>query len=99
MSVRSHIQTAEEALRQALVSALNEKQDTQLSDLFDALNKVKSILRECNTLRITDNSDTWYNKMSEHSFSLNSDYLESPYLGDTVISFTGANSTDTISLG
>jgi len=104
MSVRSHIETAEESLRQALVTALTEKQDTQLSELFDALNKVKGILRNCNTLRITDSTDKWYNKMSEYNFNLSSDYLTTTVPDDTVISFgdtiiSGSSGTDTISLG
>ena len=101
MSVRSHIETAEESLRQALINALSEKQDTQLSELFDALNKVKSILNAY-PIRFTDN-------ISNYKYNLTSDYLpdgtvrfnmngldEIPY-GDNVISFSGSSSPDTIS--
>jgi len=101
MSVRSHIETAEESLRQALINALSEKQDAQLSELFDALNKVKSILNAY-PIRFTDN-------IADYKFKLTSDYLsdgsvkynfsgldEIPY-GDNVISFSSASSPDTIS--
>jgi hypothetical protein len=102
MTVRSHIETAEEALRQALINALAEKQDAQLSELFDALGKVKSILNAY-PIRSTDNT-------SDYKFKLTSEYLHNGYVNytmsgldeqpyDNVISFTnigGGNSPDTI---
>jgi len=102
MTVRSHIETAEEALRQALINSLAEKQDSQLSELFDALGKVKSILNSY-PIRFTDNT-------SDYKFKLTSDHLPSGYVNytlsgldeqpyDNVISFTnigGGSSPDTI---
>ena len=41
MTILSHVETAEEALRQALINALAEKQDRNLTDLFNALNNVR----------------------------------------------------------
>ena len=102
MTIRSHIETAEEALRQALINSLAEKQDAQLSELFDALGKVKSILNAY-PIRFTDNT-------SDYKFKLTSDYLSNGYVNytlsgldehpyDNVISFTnigGGSSQDTI---
>jgi hypothetical protein len=76
MTVRSHIETAEEALRQALINSLAEKQDAQLSELFDALGKVKSILNAY-PIRFTDNT-------SDYKFKLTSDYLSNGYVNYTL---------------
>jgi hypothetical protein len=76
MTVRSHIETAEEALRQALINSLAEKQDVQLSELFDALGKVKSILNAY-PIRFTDNT-------SDYKFKLTSDYLSNGYVNYTL---------------
>lgn len=76
MTVRSHIEAAEEALRQALINSLAEKQDTQLSELFDALGKVKSILNAY-PIRFTDNN-------SDYKFKLTSDYLPDGYVNYTI---------------
>lgn len=92
MTIRSHIETAEEALRQALINSLAEKQDAQLSELFDALGKVKSILNAY-PIRFTDNT-------SDYKFKLTSEYLDNGYINynmsgldeqpfDNVISFGG----------
>jgi hypothetical protein len=76
MTVRSHIETAEEALRQALINSLAEKQDAQLSELFDALGKVKSILNAY-PIRSTDNT-------SDYKFKLTSDCLPDGYVNYTL---------------
>ena len=102
MSIRSHLETAEEALRQALINALAEKQDKYLSQLYTSLNSVKDLVRATPvepasgdmwldnsgniSIRTTDNS-AW----KQYNFELNSDYLNSP----DVIKFP----TDKISLG
>ena len=89
MSIRSHLETAEEALRQALINALAEKQDKYLSQLYTSLNSVKDLVRATPvepasgdmwldnsgniSIRTTDNS-AW----KQYNFELNSDYLNSP---------------------
>jgi methyltransferase-like protein len=99
MTIRSHIETAEEALRQALINSLAEKQDAQLTELFDALGKVKSILNAY-PIRVTDNT-------SDYKFKLTSEYLDSGYINynlsqnDNVISFSnvrGGMSDDILKL-
>lgn len=57
---KSHVETAEEALRQALVLALREKCDAQLSQLFEALNTVKSILNSYPVTSSTENNFSQY---------------------------------------
>jgi hypothetical protein len=43
MSIQSHLESAEESIRQALVEALAEKKDGTLSGLFDLLKTVKKL--------------------------------------------------------
>lgn len=75
MTIQSHVEDAEKALRSALVLALTEKNDAELSQLFEALNNVKSIL---NNYPLTFKTN--------YKFSLTSDYLPD---GATKYNFTG----------
>ncbi len=43
MSIQSHLDSAEESLRQALIESLNEKEDSNLPKLFELLNAVKDL--------------------------------------------------------
>jgi len=43
MSIKSHLDSAEESLRQAIINSLADKKDENLSDLFQALALVKDI--------------------------------------------------------
>ena len=43
MSIKSHLDSAEESLRQAIINSLSDKKDENLSDLFQALALVKDI--------------------------------------------------------
>ena len=85
MTILSHVETAEEALRQALINALAEKQDRNLTDLFNALNNVRELVGKL--------------QPPKYKFNLTSEYLpnggtkyiftgldEHPY-GDNVITF------------
>jgi hypothetical protein len=107
MSIRSHLETAEESIRQALINALAEKKDTYLTELYETLSKVQDILRTTPvdpksgdvwidnsgniSIRTTDKIDEWGERWKEYNFELNSDYLNNP----DVIKFP----TDKISLG
>ena len=98
MTILSHVETAEESLRQALINSLAEKQDDYLTDLFNALNSVRDLVVKL--------------QPSKYKFNLTSDYLhptgaveynftgidEYPY-GDNVITFGSSASADKISLG
>lgn len=99
MTIKSHVETAEEALRQAIINSLAEKQDTHLSDLFAALNTVKGLLNKLQT--------------PSYKFNLTSDYLSTGEVkynftgadqngyGTDVISFGSRpyNFSDVISFG
>jgi len=105
MSIRSHLETAEESIRQALINALAEKKDTYLTELYETLNKVQDILRTTPvdpksgdvwidnsgniSIRTTDKIDEWGERWKQYNFELNSDYLNTP---DT-ISFAGGGDT------
>lgn len=79
MSVRSQVQSAEEALRQALINALAEGEDSYLTDLFNLLNDVRKLNNKVsNTIRFADNSSQWEEDRLEYNFNLSSDYLTRP---------------------
>ena len=79
MSVTSHLETAEEAVRQALINALAEGDDHWLSELFDLLNQTSGLKKKMdNLIRYSDNTLDWAKKYSEYNFNLSSDYLNSP---------------------
>jgi hypothetical protein len=87
MTVRSHIETAEESIRQAIINCLAEKNDTSLSQLFDILNKIKT------ALYCFPESDT--TSRSEFTFSSSQDYWYED--GISVTGNPGTASSDTIS--
>ena len=92
MSVTSHLETAEEAVRQALINALAEGDDHWLSELFDLLKQTSGLKKKMsNLIRNTDNTLDWAKKYSEYNFNLSSNYLNSP----DVIRFP----TDKVDLG
>ena len=107
MSITNHLETAEEAVRQALINALAEGDDHWLSELFDLLNQTRVLKKKVsNTIRYTDNKTQWAKDWSEYNFNLTSDYLNRPggdldamdninFSGDTIIN----NNTDVISFG
>jgi hypothetical protein len=43
MSLKSQIETAKDAVSKALITALQDKNETAISDLFDSYNKLVSI--------------------------------------------------------
>ena len=92
MSIRKHIEAADDALRLAIIEALENKRDEQLETLFEALSKVKELILTT-PIRGVDNVASYYRNKAEYDFK-----LDSPYLDDTVISFpTGNAAADTIS--
>ena len=94
MSSTSHLETAEEAVRQALINALAEGDDHWLSELFDLLNQTSGLKKKVsNLIRSTDNQEQWAKDWSQYNFNLCSDYLNSS--SPDVIKFP----TDKISLG
>ena len=74
MSVQSQLERAEEAIRQALINALAEGEESYLSDMFQAYQSVKDLTAKVgNTIRFTDNRSSYYSRSSEFNFNLNSD--------------------------
>ena len=79
MSIKSHLEKAEESARQALINALAEGEDYYLTDLFNLLNDVRKLNKKVsNTIRFTDNSSQWEEDRLEYNFNLSSDYLNRP---------------------
>ncbi len=94
MSVKSQVQAAEEALRQALINALAEGDEEFLSELFTEYQNVSDLNRKVNS-KITFDPN--------YSFTLSSDYLNTDRIGGDMdamdnISFT-SSSNDIISFG
>jgi len=105
MSIKSHLEKAEDSARQALINALAEGEDYYLTDLFNLLNDVRKLNKKVgNTIRFTDNSTQWEEDRLEYNFNLSSDYLNRPGGDmdalDNVIDFgnisINTNSDDTI---
>ena len=70
MSVKSQLEKAEKAMRQALISALAEGEDEYLTELFNTLNSVGDLKKKVNnTIRFTDNTAEYYNKLDDPNFS------------------------------
>ena len=78
MSVKSQVQAAEEALRQALINALAEGDEEFLSELFTEYQHVSDLNRKVNA-KITFDPN--------YSFSLSSEYLRNDRLGGDLDSF------------
>ena len=92
MSIRKHIEAADDALRLAIIEALENKRDEQLETMFEALSKVKELILTT-PIRSVDNVASYYRNKAEYDFK-----LDSPYLDDTIINFpTGNAAADTIS--
>ena len=76
MSIRKHIKAADDALRLAIIEALEKKQDEQLETLFQALGKVRELILTT-PIRAVDNTTSYYRNKAEYNFKLDSDYLNS----------------------
>ena len=74
MSIRKHIEAADDALRLAIIEALEKKQDEQLETLFQALGKVKELILTT-PIRSVDNVTSYYRNKAEYDFKLDSDVL------------------------
>ena len=84
MSIRKHIEAADDALRLAIIEALENKKDEQLETLFEALSKVKELILTT-PIRGVDNVTSYYRNKAEYDFK-----LDSPFLDDTVVTFPTA---------
>jgi len=84
MSIRKHIEAADDALRLAIIEALENKRDEQLETLFEALSKVKELILTT-PIRAVDNTTSYYRNKAEYDFK-----LDSPYLDDKVVTFPTA---------
>ena len=82
MSVKSQVQAAEEALRQALINALAEGDEEFLSELFTEYQKVSDLNRKVSEkINIDPN----------FSFTLSSDYLNTDRIGGDLDSMDNIN--------
>ena len=93
MSVSTHLERAESALRRALINALAEGEDHLLTDLYNNLQSVMDLNKKTkDVIRFTDNTeDYYYNKDNNLSFDLTEPDLSG-------IDFSGRNGSDLDSL-
>jgi hypothetical protein len=76
MSVKSQVQVAEEALRQALINALAEGEEEYLSELFVEYQHVSDLNK-----KIEEQQQIQFSSDPNYSFSLSSDYLKPDRIG------------------
>ena len=69
MSIRKHIEAADDALRSAIIEALEKKRDEQLETMFEALSKVRELILTT-PIRSVDNVVSYYKNKAEYDFSL-----------------------------
>ena len=81
MSIRKHIEAADDALRLAIIEALENKRDEQLETMFEALGKVRELILTT-PIRSVDNVTSYYRNKAEYDFK-----LDSPFLSDNVVTF------------
>ena len=95
MSVSTHLERAESALRRALINALAEGEDHLLTDLFENLTNIRELNKKAkNVIRFSDKVDEYYhNKDNNLSFDLTDSDL-----GNIDIDFSGRNGSDLDSL-
>ena len=98
MSVSTHLERAESALRRALINALAEGEDHLITDLYENLQSVMDLNKKAkNVIRFSDNTeDYYYNKDNNLTFD-----LTEPDLSDIDLSgidLSGRNGSDLDSL-
>ena len=84
MRFRKHIEAADDALRLAIIEALENKRDEQLETMFEALGKVRELILTT-PIRSVDNVTSYYRNKAEYDFK-----LDSPFLDDKVVTFPTA---------
>ena len=80
MSIRKHIEAADDALRLAIIEALENKRDEQLETMFEALTKVRELILTT-PIRAVDNTTSYYRNKAEYDFKLDSDLLHNDPIG------------------
>ena len=70
------IEAADDALRSAIIEALEKKRDEQLETMFEALSKVRELILTT-PIRSVDNVVSYYKNKAEYDFNL--DLTEEDY--------------------
>ena len=91
MSVSTHLERAESALRRALINALAEGEDHLLTDLFENLTNIRELNKKAkNIIRFSDKVNEYYNnKDNDLSFDLTDSDL-----GNIDLDFSTRNGSD-----
>ena len=91
MSVSTHLERAESALRRALINALAEGEDHLLTDLFENLTNIRELNKKAkNVIRFSYKVNEYYhNKDNDLSFDLTDSDL-----GNIDLDFSTRNGSD-----
>ena len=95
MSIRKHIEAADDALRSAIIEALEKKRDEQLETMFEALSKVRELILTT-PIRSVDNVVNYYKNKAEYDFNLDLNEEDYGYKlnVDDINVFTNRNGKD-----
>ena len=95
MSIRKHIEAADDALRSAIIEALEKKRDEQLETMFEALSKVRELILTT-PIRSVDNVVSYYKNKAEYDFNLDLNEEDYGYKlnVDDINVFTNRNGKD-----
>ena len=99
MSVSTHFERAESALRRALINALAEGEDDLLQDLYENLQRVMDLNKKSkNVIRFSDNiAEYYHNKDNDLSFELTDSDLDIDF-ENSDLDFSGRHGSDLDSL-
>ena len=100
MTIKSNLESALDSVSKALIIALEEQNEDQVTKLFELYNKVRTSIPKDSPVFSINFDDTAYSPVAAGAV----DWTRFGSFGDDVISFgdtviSGSGGTDTISLG
>ncbi len=75
MSIKEHLDSAEESIRQAIIHCLNNKQDENIKDLFKALQLVKDINSKTLDIDLSGLDFDYSTYLNNDPITFESDYI------------------------
>ena len=75
MSIKEHLDSAEESIRQAIIHCLNDKKDENIKDLFKALQLVKDINSNTIDIDLSGLDFDYSSYLNNDPITFESDYI------------------------
>ena len=75
MSEKNHLDTAEDSLRQAIISCLNNKKDENIKDLFKALQLIRSVNSKTPDIDLGNIDFDYSSYLDSSPITFESDYI------------------------